>query len=419
MLSLEQKTITFTAFMQRVTGRTDITELKNGTECTLVGELAYFLGKQGYKLALDIPYCTEILKDYINRMIDMGVELGVSANTNITYNKSLFFSKENRQPFDYYVIDKKVDNSWSMDVRGNNLENIYLDSSDGAGYVPLYAYYLVDSFVRGEQAVSLTFTSSIHDNIVYRNVGVLVYCDNKLGGDIIHFENLERGQLEWLCYLFSRVQRGMTEWSIEQKYKWVSTNVEIGDIVLLYNTDGARDFRRAKLVSCWIAKVLDITESGVLLEYYVSAEMVLTQVERVDRRFSGSIIRPTYEDYKRFDSIKRWFSFDELGIDSVKFEKYFITLPMIDDGSAQVFILPKDNGHGYEIRTITLDTFDTIYSVLENRGIKYNRDKFVDMYFTSRNVVPFYDRFRNHQPTRYESNLNKSQLLEKYGTAME
>ena len=46
------------------------------------------------------------------------------------------------------------------------------------------------------------------------------------------------------------------------------------------------------------------------------------------------------------------------------------------------------------VRSYQLDIYDTIYAVFEDRGVVYNKDKFVNTYFTSRKKVPVYDEIQ-------------------------
>ena len=154
-----------------------------------------------------------------------------------------------------------------------------------------------------------------------------------------------------------------------------------------------------------------VGEYGIQYEEIDGNELVLTQIERVSH--NSSSVR---DDYSNFHTHTTDMSYTSIAFENLLFnEDYMIMRPIADDGSCQVMIVPDDDGT-WAIRHVELDTLETIYAVLENRGIEYNKDKFLNTYFKNR--VPYYERFRKHQPVRYEG-LNYSDLLKKYGEGAE
>ena len=71
-------------------------------------------------------------------------------------------------------------------------------------------------------------------------------------------------------------------------------------------------------------------------------------------------------------------------------ELRFFIRPLDFDGTLQWFKTEE----GFE--QIWCSTPDTIYAVFEDRGIKYNKDKFVDTYFTQRKRIPVYEKYRKY-----------------------
>jgi hypothetical protein len=149
------------------------------------------------------------------------------------------------------------------------------------------------------------------------------------------------------------------------------------------------------------------------MSFYVisSIETVLTQVHRVS---VANFRDKSIEDYTQFNARQQTIQFTSLGVDYLTYdEEYMIMKPSTDDGSVQLMVMPDDKG-GWDIQKVEMDTLETIYAVMENRGVRFNKERFLEMYFTPRGVVPIYEKYRDHQPTEYED-MTKAEILAKYG----
>lgn len=383
----------------------DITELQTGTECSLVAEVAYYLKAIGKTLVCDVRIKEELPSVYTHRMVDMGVKMDVGASV---YNESMFYTKS-RPSFESLELSK-TPTDWSLNVNTNTFKNGFLNHYRGLGYLPLLAYFLVNKWETKTKGVLRLITPGQLASY-YLELFVLKYYGNKLADTCISVENTDIGQADWFAYI--AVQRqfgyGYEKSSVFDKKKWFD-DVAIGDILLLYSIGSSSDRSSRRLQSCHIARVDKITNSGVSLAVFTQVETVLTQVYRV----STSNFDKSYDDYTRFPTMIHNYGYQSLGVGNYFYdEDYLVLKPMIDDGSVQLMVLPTES-NGWDIEKVELDTLETIYAVLENRGIKYNKERFLAEYFTPRGVVPFYEKYRKHQPTKYE-NLSKADLLRKYG----
>ena len=390
-----------------VTGK-DIKKLETGSECELAGEIAFqYHNATGEVVVLDVDVNKDIDELYINRMLDLGIQW--EGRKPLYYKSSAFFST-NRN-FDSLVVTKTVED-WTFNRSDNVFENGKLEWSNGAGFIPFIASFIVDKFITGTRGV-LHFVSSAVPNI-YTNVFVLMYNGNKLIKDIISIENISMGQAEWFAFIAAQRQCNRMLCSADSvaKAKWFKDNdVRTGDVLLLYTIGKNQDKTKRELQSCFIGVVTSLSNMEISMSVIYSIETVLTQVERVS---TSNILDKSVEDYTTFGVAQKTIQFTSLGCDYLTYdEEYMVMKPSTDDGSVQLMVMPNEDGE-WDVCKVEMDTLDTIYAVLKNRGIKFNEERFLKEYFEPRGVVPIYARYASHQPTKYE-NMSKAELLEKYG----
>lgn len=394
--------------LQKVTGKT-VKKIETGTECELIGEIAYQLREAtGDIVELDIPVEEKINDLYISRMLDMGVIWGDRKPA--FYNKAAFYRKENRN-FDNLVIKKTVED-WTFNKNDDLFKNSVLDYSNGSGYVPLVAYFMVEKLVTGTKGVLHLTSSTIPD--IYSQLFVLMYYGNKLIEGVVELENVSLNQAEWFSYIITQHQYNRMTNSVDStvKYNWLKENgIEKGDVLLLYTIGKKQNKSRRELISCFIAVVEGYNQYEMMLNVISSVETVLTQVYRVS---TSDFKDKTLEDYTRFNMRNQTIQYTSLGVEYYTYdEEYMIMIPTTDDGSVQLMVMPDNNG-GWDIQKVEMDTLDTIYAVLKNRGIKFNEKKFIEKHFASRGVTPIYARYIDNQPTEYE-NSTKAEIIKKYG----
>lgn len=389
----------------------EIKTIMTGAECEFIGSLAYYMRLlKGEETELDIEINPLVRAEFINRMQSLGVK--IEGRVAGSYNVSNFCRPMEKVM--RYTVEKTA-TDWSFDVYSNIIENSHVNHGSGTGYIPLLAYFLVNKYKDGTSG-KLNIITKVSGPDDYISLIILKEYGNRLAEGFINIENCAMGQVAWTAYVQMHKQFGhMTEVSDSiEKRKWLEDNdVKSGDVVLLYEIGKGNNLSNRELTSCKIAIVNGIYDMNVGLDIIGTTELVLTQIERVSHiEYSNK----TKEEYEGFYKRSQTISYTSLGIEYlVCDEDNMIMLPTPDDISTQLMILPDDNGE-WQLKHVVLDTIETIYAVLENRGIKYNKERFLNKYFKDR--VPFYDRFRKHQPTKYE-NISKSELIEKYGEGAE
>lgn len=394
--------------LEIVTGK-KITRLETGSECELVGEIAFALGEVSNEtIEVDVEVDEKISDTYINRMLDLGAKWG---DRKAAYYNSAFFMVKNNRNLNSLVIKKTV-TDWTFDRNDSVFKNTILDYSGGCGYIPLVASFIVDKYLTGTKGVLHLVSKTIPD--IYKNLFVLMFYGNKLVENIVEIENVSVQQAEWFAYITTQRQYGRMLSSVDSvaKYNWLKENdVKDGDILLLYRIGKNQDKTKRELISCYIARVDSYNQFGISFYVISSIETVLTQVHRVSiAKFKDKSI----EDYTQFNARQQTIQFTSLGVDYLTYdEEYMVMKPSTDDGSVQLMVMPDDNG-GWDIQKVEMDTLDTIYAVLVNRGIRFNKERFIEMYFTPRGVIPIYEQYKDHQPTEYED-MTKAEILEKYG----
>lgn len=388
----------------------EIKTIITGSECEFVGCCSYFLQRlTGENLVLDVEINPLVATDYINRMVALGVH--IDGVTDTTYRKKNFFASPGRVE-KFAIRRSPVD--WIFSINDSTLINCDVSDNGNSGYIPLIAYFIVSKFVENHRVEGkLILATQLSNGEPYYNTLILMKYGNKLIENYVEIENCSLGQAEWFAYIAMQRQycRMFTEHDSIEKYKWLESNkVKPGDVVLLYTVGTGKEIASRQLLSCYPAVVKSFDRMSITLEIVHSTELVLTQVERVSQ--TNFADRET-SDYDNLYKTTERYSFTSVGFEYLTLnEDYMIMLPMRDDMSSQMMILPSENSDSWELRHIEMDTIETIYAVFENRGIEYNRERFIELYF--KNSVPFYERYRKHQPTKFE-NISNAELIQKYG----
>lgn len=385
----------------------DVDMLMTGAECEFVGSCAYFLKVlKGDTVEMDIKINPLVRDEYINRMQDLGVVMDRKKGY---YNESYFCRPMNK--IMSYTINKTV-SDWTFDIYDNLLENSHVQHSSGSGYIPLVAYFAVSKIINNISG-QLHLISKVEGPSTYINLIILKSYGNKIVENLVVIENCNIGQADWIAYVQMQKQFGhmiSTSDSIEKKKWLVDNDVKPGDIMLLYEIGKGNNISNRELIGCHMVVIKSYDNMTISYEYIGTTEMLLTQVERVSQT---EFMQKNKKEYEEFYKECRSMSYISVGIEYLTCEEdYMLMLPTPDDISCQLMILPSENNGEWELRHVVLDTLETIYAVLENRGINYNKQRFLNKYF--KNKVPYYERFRAHQPTQYED-LSNEELIKKYG----
>lgn len=388
-------------FIMQSVGK-DVETIETGTELVLLGECNKYLNKRGYNLTLDIEVDERLFNSLSKkRMIAQGVVWGTEKFEN--YPNNVFFNDS----VESVVLKRKDDTEWIYDFQSNPTENRIMKYNPQQANLSLFAYLMVNNYLNGTNTV-LTFddnTCLTHQE--YTQLYVLIYYGNQWGADIINGVTSRDG--DWFAYVEMNRQYGFMcrPYLPNEKHDLATEMFEVGDVVLLYKRSKGKeqDNRVRTLESCAIAVIESMTNKTITLTEISNVETMLTTISRLDRvKAEGGTV--TYDDYKRFYTPKCNYSWNDMGVEYFVYEEQlFISTLKAGDISYQVLMMPDG------IQELALDPFETVYAVLENRGISYNRERFLEKYFP--NSVPLYERYRDIQPTKYESGTKK-QIEDKY-----
>lgn len=312
------------------------------------------------------------------------------------YDAQLYFNKT----VEGVELRERNETRWVYDRYHNTFSNNFLHNSYRShAYVSLVAYMMVVSY-RDDIKPTLLIDNTNHAELEFEYVDLLILKDwgNKLLADLIeiNFSDDRENQPGWQTYLTVNRQRGymIKEYSKAEKMAYLKKNFKQGDVVLLYFRDlDAQGKILGKLTNCYPAVIRGGKDGLLTLNYYPIPQTLLTrQIElsnMLDKSDEDETIY-TEQDATVFPESKLTIDINDLGVDKCMLtENVFILKPFEFDGSCQYF--ETESG----LKRYWLNTVDTIYAVFEDRGVKYNKTRFLDAHFYSKNLEPMYDAIQN------------------------
>lgn len=295
------------------------------------------------------------------------------------------------------VLKEQTDTQWVYNYRTNTRANLILNQYNrSAGYVSLYCFMLVSYYKLGKKAPLLVLenTSPKQEEMEYVDLLILMNFGSELLKDKVKiiFSKETVIQPEWEAYIMYHRQLGymLSESKVMDKCKYVFKNYDIGDVVLYYKTDKAIKSKTIrKLMSCHPAVIRCMTRNSITLNYYPDVSTFLTRKRELENAEAvcGGEYRYSPEDYRRFDSCEVTLDYYNTGVDTLFFtEDEYVLHPLNGVDKFKQHLIDENGVEGvYE-----LDTLNTIYAVFEDRGVKYNREKFLNKYF--KKEKPIYDQ---------------------------
>ena len=292
--------------------------------------------------------------------------------------------------------DELVVYNFDEDPRANAVLHF---GNRSTAYISLLAFILVRAFANGKQIPKIVIDHKLYINteLEYSELFVLKNWGNRLFEDILTIEySDERGyQPEWEAFVEYNRQRGVMnrEYSASEKYKYLKKHFEVGDVVLLYHRTKPSVGKTINILkSCYPAVITAFDQKTVKLTYFPIVQTRFTRISEIssveqELWDEGRDSLFTESDFERFDTPTMTMNLTEIGVDTHTWvERDFFIKPMDFDGSYQYFKTPEGSTH------IHLSTLDVIYAVFEDRKVEYNREKFLNEYFTSVNRKPVYDK---------------------------
>lgn len=381
-----------------------IRKIQTGSELLLAYELDKYAKKMlGATLSLsDVSIAKELLSgEHFSFVVLNGLDVGIptSRDNLVDYskNKKYFFTDTVEGVVFSKVTPEEVVFDFEYDINANHKVH---GENRSAAYVSLMAYLIVKAKAEGVQIPKLIIDHENYNQqeLEYVDLFILKMYGNKVlkGLVEIRYSKAWGYQPEWEAFVIYHRQRGLMngEYTAVEKFKHLRKNFEVGDVVLLYQrTKGARGKTINQLKACYPAVIRYFDQNTIKLSYYPIVQTLLTrhmELEEVEHHFEdeGRESIYTQEDYDRFIVCNETFNLTEIGVDTCTWtETTFFIKPVDFDGSYQYFRTEEG------IDKVFLSTLDTLYAVFEDRGVDYNREKFLNTYFRPKNRIPVYDQY--------------------------
>lgn len=369
---------------------------------------AYELGKYahlmlGMELQLnDVSISKELLRgEHFSFVVSNGLDVGFQTERTelADYSQSapFFFTKTVEGVAFSSVTPEKVTYSFNHDT----VANFVLHQQDrSAAYVSLVAYLIVKSIKEGVPTPKLLIDHEAYNQteLEYVDLFVLKSYGNCLLQDLVEikYSNNWGFQPDWEAFVIQHRQRGLMngDYTVSEKHRFLKKNFQVGDVVLLYQrTKGARGKTINQLKGCYPAVIQSFDEHNVRLSYYPIIATRMTrhmELEEVIRDFESEDRDPiyTHDDFEKFIEVTETCSLTEIGVGTCTYtETTFFIHPVDKDGTQQYLKTPE----GRDL--VFLSTPDTIYAVFEDRGVEYNKERFLQMHFHSKGKIPVYEEY--------------------------
>lgn len=379
-----------------------IRKIHTGSELLLAYELdKYARIMLGQEVVVDVSIAKELddsdhLAYVVQNGLDIGKEVGTLKVLDPKKTSRAFFKDTVTGVKFTSISEEEVVYDFNFDQRANAI--LHYDNRS-AGYISLMAYLMVKAKAEGTSIPKLRIAHADYNQSELEYVDLFILKDygNKIIENLIQVDySTSWGfQPEWEAFVIYNRQRGVMNqpYTVHEKFKHLRKNFEVGDVVLLYKrSKGSQGKTINKLKSCFPAVISYFDNQTIKLAYYPIVQtkftraMELTAVEE-DLEAEGREALYTEEDYERFDRPTITFNLTEVGVDACTWvEQDFFIKPIDSDGSMQYFRTANGLTH------IKVSTLDTIYAVFEDRGVEYNREKFLATHFNGRQ--PIYDFYK-------------------------
>lgn len=379
---------------------TKVKKLYSGSELMFVYELSkYTMEILDSILELeDVQVIKELRKsEYFSYVYGKGLDLNYEPNDKELVDTSEISRKFFNSDLHGVVFEKQTDKEWVYNYNTDRTANLVLNRYNrSAGYVSLYAYMIVKFFAEGKPVPKLKLVNSSpkQEELEYVDILILKQFGNKFLQDKVDIEYSREvvTQPEWEAYVVYHRQLGYmtSESKTADKIKYITRNFEVGDVVLYYKTEKAIKSKTIrKLVCCYPAVITDINKTWMKLVYYPDIATKLTRRRELERaeELCGGEYQYSHEDYNRFSACELTLDYINLGVDLLLYlEDEFIL--SLEDGIDKFdqYLVDKNGIEGL----YKLGTIDTVYAVFEDRGVEYNKEKFLATHF--KKGKPIYDK---------------------------
>lgn len=283
-------------------------------------------------------------------------------------------------------------------------------SARQTGYVDLVAYNIIYNYKFGTKHTVLIDNRDCEprdneyvDLIILRDYGNKLfdtaYAMQNIGYPIVQFAYMDsdKTQPDYEADIEYNRQRGamLRAYKPTEKYNLFIRRFTQGDVVLIYKRKNPHKKKLFEVLnSCSIGIIRGADANGVSLYEIPSPETKLTQYKNITEIMAKCRSKIyTENDKYTFTLTERYYSWLDIGVCEETYDEgVFIKTVIQEDGCEQWL------SDGVTEQKVFLSTPDVCYAVLEDRGVQYNKLKFVQTYF--KNTLPVYEAWRQ----KYEAN---------------
>lgn len=183
----------------------------------------------------------------------------------------------------------------------------------------------------------------------------------------------------------------------EKKARFKSFKLAVGDVVLLYKRREQRNETdiTTNIESCYPAIFVGETKDGLSFIKQITTSTKLTQAVKIKEAERDGANIYTKSDIDSCVQIPVTISWVSLGVEACSFHESSMLFPLtpdfcIKDGTTQM-VVDKDGN----IVEKFFNTAETIYAVLEDWGIQYNKQRFLATGIIA--GTPMYDIYKNNK----------------------
>ena len=382
--------------------KTPIKRIESGSELVLVHELDKYsremLGKElklgTVKINKDLFGSAEF-SYVVHNGLDTGLD--VAKEDLVNYKGTDFFLRTVEGVHLNLETPEKVEYEYDSDTAANSF--MHGDNRSRA-YVSLVANFMVKAYKDGlDDYPNFVFNSPTYSIVSkeYSDLYILSEYGNRILKDKVELLNsASHKATPYESFVTYKRQLGYMNrpYLAGEKFKYLKKNFELGDVVVLYSLKkGAQGIQFRELSSAYPAVITAMDETKISLTYYPTVETRLTRAVKLSDaedilQDEGKPGIYTEDDVDAFFESVETYPLTSIGIDNMTFnEDVFFIVPGRFDGSYQY--VRTQYGQSY----VHMDTIETIYAVFEDRKVRYNKERFLEMYF--KDETPLFDKYRD------------------------
>ena len=371
--------------------KADIKRILSGSELLLFYETNkyanYYLGKS---VTLgDVGLLKSIQKSpHFSFVASTGLDMGVLVNPDnlVEYNPRYYFTDILKsititETEDMFIFSWFSDKKANLRMHGMNR---------AAAYVSLLAYVLVQNYKNGTNKTLYiqqgTYQEEEHeydDILILKRYGNKIFDDDRLR---LESSLLSIKTTECSAYFAYQQQLGYMLAPVNSltKYNYTIKNFIVGDVMLMYKRN-----KYGYVEHCFPCVLTEITEKDISFIYYPIVETMLTRkIKILENSENSDKTLYSDEDVLTFKGCVVKEIWDNVGVCGTAFNEHYLLLkPFRDDYTQQVFRYSDT-----QLCKVVCDTIETIYAVFEDRGVDYNKERFLKLYFGT--AIPKYEQAR-------------------------